>query len=289
MTMPSSAGKVCVMCGEDVAARPRTKDPRGRYFCEPCYASAVARKQSPPALARPPLPKAAPMGGIALEADDEGDRHRRVLEGLLGDAPASPAAMNLICPSCRMSIPAGGFLCTNCGHNLQTGAAAAHTTVRVTRPSGGVWPGVVGGISMLFGGVGTLLYCFNLVSVLSSGSQGARLIGGLGGAGLTISLSLWLLVAGLNIVRKQSAGVSQIKRWAIAKLVLCVVCVAPVAILAATTLSSASSEMPEELRGMGSALTAYLLLIVGWLMFWPIFVLAWFSRAAIQNDVDRWD
>jgi len=29
--------KVCVICGEDVANRPRTKDQQGRYYCNPCW------------------------------------------------------------------------------------------------------------------------------------------------------------------------------------------------------------------------------------------------------------
>lgn len=32
-------GKKCVICGVDCAGRPRVKDPRGRYFCRPCYDS----------------------------------------------------------------------------------------------------------------------------------------------------------------------------------------------------------------------------------------------------------
>ncbi len=32
--------KICVICGEDCSGRPRTKDPRGHYYCLPCYEQA---------------------------------------------------------------------------------------------------------------------------------------------------------------------------------------------------------------------------------------------------------
>ena len=41
--------KVCVLCKEDVARKPRHKDARGRYFCEPCFQRAkehAAKKKS---------------------------------------------------------------------------------------------------------------------------------------------------------------------------------------------------------------------------------------------------
>jgi hypothetical protein len=281
------AGKICVSCGEDVAGKPRTKDARGRYYCQPCYqklAQKHARRESMP------MPKAPPAArpGLLDLPDDVAAPDAHVLQDLIGDVPAA-APMAMVCPGCRLSIPSGSVLCTHCGYNLQTGTAIGQTHVQHAKPSGAVWRGAIGGISLVLGACGAVLYGINLVRVLNSGAEGTRLIGGIGGAGLTISLSLWLLVAGLNIVRKQATGVAQIKRWAIVKLALCVVCFAPAMLLAAAALSRSDTRLPEELQGLGSALTAYLLLLVAWLMFWPIFVLAWFSRAAVKSDVDGWN
>ena len=44
--MPVAVQKVCAVCGKDVSGEKRTKDARGRYFCQPCYSSAAARTAS---------------------------------------------------------------------------------------------------------------------------------------------------------------------------------------------------------------------------------------------------
>ncbi len=31
-----------------------------------------------------------------------------------------------------------------------------------------------------------------------------------------------------------------------------------------------------------------LLLVFGWFLFWPIFVLVWFARGAVQDEVASW-
>src|SRR5687767_12971999 len=37
----ASSPKMCVACGVDVAGKKRTKDPRGNYFCQPCWDAKV--------------------------------------------------------------------------------------------------------------------------------------------------------------------------------------------------------------------------------------------------------
>jgi hypothetical protein len=44
----SAIAKVCVMCGQDVAGRPRTKDQAGRYYCNPCWSSAISKAPGKP-------------------------------------------------------------------------------------------------------------------------------------------------------------------------------------------------------------------------------------------------
>src|SRR5436305_3394847 len=51
--------KICSVCGENVAGRPRTKDPAGNYYCRPCYEEkARAREQ----LAQSRIGAAVPAG-----------------------------------------------------------------------------------------------------------------------------------------------------------------------------------------------------------------------------------
>ena len=52
--------KICGLCGQDCANRPRTKDKRGRYFCSACYDRAIARKRQQRGLA-PPSPPPPPL------------------------------------------------------------------------------------------------------------------------------------------------------------------------------------------------------------------------------------
>lgn len=43
---PGGVQKLCVVCGQDVAGKPRTKDPKGRYYCQPCYDALMGRDTS---------------------------------------------------------------------------------------------------------------------------------------------------------------------------------------------------------------------------------------------------
>ena len=56
MSTHNSTTKTCAVCGQDVSAKPRTKDRNGRYFCTPCYEKVLARKHAKRAAAK--MPKA---------------------------------------------------------------------------------------------------------------------------------------------------------------------------------------------------------------------------------------
>jgi hypothetical protein len=46
--------KVCVACGMDVSSLTRTRDPRGDYYCQPCWESALRTKRAVTARQREP-------------------------------------------------------------------------------------------------------------------------------------------------------------------------------------------------------------------------------------------
>jgi hypothetical protein len=48
--------KTCVICGEDCAGRPRTKDVHGRYYCMPCYEQAKGRLEQKRSSSNPDTP-----------------------------------------------------------------------------------------------------------------------------------------------------------------------------------------------------------------------------------------
>ncbi len=120
--------KICVICGEDCSRRPRTKDPKGRYYCNACYEAARAGASGAAAKSGP---VDSPDDVFALGKDDN-----MALDMLEEIAPAQPAAAAdgpavLPCPGCGVATPAGTVLCTSCGYNLQTGRSAKVKTRHV--------------------------------------------------------------------------------------------------------------------------------------------------------------
>jgi hypothetical protein len=140
------ATKFCVMCKVDLTCKPRTRDKNGKYFCTPCYQKALAAKHE--RLARE---------GNAQTGS--GTHHASVLDidvlALAPDESTADVLDNLAsamaapipqprshgrpggaggnqkqaggrdpreCPVCGHVIPVGAVLCTDCGHNLGSGA-----------------------------------------------------------------------------------------------------------------------------------------------------------------------
>lgn len=90
MTPTNAAAKTCAVCGEDVSAKPRTKDRHGRYYCNACYEQLLARKHAK-RTAKPaskshstPSPKMArtlsDTSGEPLDLADDDDVKRYALE-----------------------------------------------------------------------------------------------------------------------------------------------------------------------------------------------------------------
>src|SRR4051812_34500135 len=114
MSSPAGAsGKVCVACGQDCSARPRTKDAQGRYTCKACADRLAAKRQA----GRP----AAPLAGAADDGPDDGPDDAAIMAALVKDTPASTLTES--CPSCGSGLISGAVVCTICGFNKATGKA----------------------------------------------------------------------------------------------------------------------------------------------------------------------
>ena len=113
-----NALKICVICGEDCAGRPRIKDPKGRYYHRECHEQARERAAARRAAVDPDPPQRVdssdPMG---------------LLDSVLEESAPPPVAAG--CPSCGRALSADDVVCTNCGFNMQSGHA---TQVAVERP-----------------------------------------------------------------------------------------------------------------------------------------------------------
>ena len=211
-------GKNCVICGKDVTQIKRVKDPQGRYYCAPCYDTAMA--QSPAAPAAAPQPDA--------PADDPYE---------LKDAPKAAAAevAKSACSGCKAILPAerlrfvdGAFYCVTCLAKQQNAKstkrkaeakedefAPASSHFMSTLPgifvTAGVsllgsWlilsalifgNGVWGGTSLLFAGIAGILgvvYVVILAAILLGSMLIAdRIFGGLGFG--TVSDVIWKSMA----------------------------------------------------------------------------------------------
>lgn len=113
----AGAGKICIVCGEDCADRPRIKDGRGRYACKAC----AAAKRG---------------GGAAVDqGGDDGliplDEGVGVAGGVASveqlvraaESDAEPMGMRSMdgCPKCGTAVMPEQVLCVSCGTDLRSG------------------------------------------------------------------------------------------------------------------------------------------------------------------------
>lgn len=287
--MPHDQGgrKICVLCGADCAGRPRKKDSRGHYYCRDCHDAAAAS-------ARRRAGEATPVGGLAL------------LNELVpaDDATGNPVDAGfhldgLMCPRCHAPVERDAALCVACGADLRTGGRVAART-RVTDGDDAadtlVWPMIIGVISIVFGGTGLLLNGGNGVLVaLNPGPAGAPngtseyAVGQIAGAAIATLLSLWLLVGGIGLVRRRARAIENLRRWAGAKIIL--LFIAGTCIGIAFGVSGLDGR-PGRAASINDALPLGLGLLIAlfaWQLAWPVFILAWSGRSAVQREVRSWD
>jgi hypothetical protein len=289
--------KICVACGQSCAGQPRIKDPAGNYYHKECHERLQAAREKRQAQAAPPPVKSpepvAPLHPPAPEVPPQA-QPAAIADHDLPDQ-AAPAA----CPGCGEPMLLGAVICTNCGFNAQTGRMVDGADL--PRGDGGgksgpAWPLFIGVVSIAFGGSGILLQALIMVGGLLEGAQvgeaGAFIAGGAIGSLLSIALSVWLLTAGIGIIQhKQTAAVS-IRRWAVVKVVLyatCFTCLSAGILF----LGGMAERINEEVGEDGAAFGTGLLLLVfaaifAWLLFWPVFILIWFGREGIQEQLGRW-
>ncbi len=106
--MPSTT-KVCAVCKQDCSAKPRVKDPAGRYFCKACHATLQSQ------VAKQPQAAVAP----AQQQDQDLDWNTDDLASLQAiDTTESTFAT---CPSCSSPMGRAAIICPGCGFNKTTG------------------------------------------------------------------------------------------------------------------------------------------------------------------------
>ena len=112
------------------------------------------------------------------------------------------------------------------------------------------------------------------------------MVGALGAA----ALSLGLLFCGIGMIRRRRWVVSSIRIWAIVKAVLYGGCLGCLTVaLVAMPSERLGRDMAIDVGGLGAAvIIIVMLLLIAWFLFWPIFILIWFSRDRIKAEVANW-
>lgn len=288
MALPSGTGKICVACGEDCSNKPRTKDAKGRYYCQGCYERAKQRFAADRKASVAAAP--APLG---LDGLVGGSRPSSLLDQLVEALPPPQASDH--CSNCGYANPAGTVICTHCGFNAQTRRIVKPKVIRAPkmRQAGGtIWPVLVGLVSIIFGASGALLNggstLLNVLAAAQTSITAALFNFGLGG--LITCLSLWLLRCGLRILRRDADVVSSIRKWAFVKALVYGSCLG-------FMLAVPNSVLEQWLATMDRAggpdieaatIKSIILLIMLWFLFWPAFVIVWFFIPRIQDDVEQW-
>jgi hypothetical protein len=127
MAAAESAAKICVVCGVDVAGKPRVKDGAGHYMCvgacqEKAVAAAKARAGGGGGAA-PARPVQVPAGKPPAKTSQDGS----LMNDLISASPMLNAAR---CTECGNPMPTGAVLCTRCGFNSQTGKALKTAVIK---------------------------------------------------------------------------------------------------------------------------------------------------------------
>ncbi len=174
------------------------------------------------------------------------------------------------------------------------------------KPSG--WPTAIGAISIVFGSLGLVCYgCGSLNTVLSPWlvgmvpedqrppiAQGLQLFVQIFQMCAATGLSVWLLIAGIGLTRRRPWARSHVIGWSVAKLVLNLLSTAASVAFVGEMVKQFNAQLagPEGtpiFTVTVPMMLAFFAVSVLWFVLWPIFLLIWFSRGAVKDEVAAWE
>lgn len=169
------------------------------------------------------------------------------------------------------------------------------------------WPGIVGTISIVFGSLGLLCYgCNSIMTVASplmqsivppeaqqAQAQGAVLALNIGSYCIGFLLAILLLFSGIGVVQRRRWGRTTSIVWAFLKVALAIIVLALTVILAQDIADQVNQQMQASGQAAPFTMTPELIILfagVGVLfqLIWPVFILIWFNRARIKDEVATW-
>ncbi len=188
----TATAKICTVCGKDLRNQNRTKDPKGRYYCESCYA---ARKNLSAATGgtaggSPPASQDVFTGGLLPMNSSPGSKAPKTAAGpqeirpesgaipQAGETGSASAAGRQTCSVCGQSNAAiplllrdGQLVCLECLHRQSVSRSANRPRVvpvdqRAVDPSAS-WDGRYSEPASGGNGFGLAGFIISLVSVLT--------------------------------------------------------------------------------------------------------------------------
>lgn len=170
------------------------------------------------------------------------------------------------------------------------------------------WPTVIGIIAIVFGAGGILGGVLGMlgpaINRVMINVMPADQVAGIEAqakyqwwaAGLSVLatlIALWLLLGGIGLLKKRPAAAGKIKAWAKVKIAFVLLMVGVQALIQTDVFSATQTQtgggfsMPEGFVLVMVGLTVIFMLL--WGLALPVFMLIWFGRKSIKNDVEKWE
>ena len=192
------------------------------------------------------------------------------------------------------------------GIDEHTPAATPPSEVGEVPPKPPGWPGVIGTISIVFGALGLVCYwCLILQTMMTPimmgmmpedqrppTPQGIQLFVQIFQMCAAAGLSVWLLIAGIGLTRRRPWARSHTVGWSLAKVLLSFISMVAGVAFAGATVDQINSQLS---RGGTPPFTVsiawmFIFIVIGlvWALLWPVFLLIWFSRGSVKDEVAAW-
>ncbi len=169
------------------------------------------------------------------------------------------------------------------------------------------WPTTIGVISIVFGSAGLLCYgCGSANTALTPWlitlmpedqrppSGGILVVVQLFQMCSAFALSVWLLLAGIGLVRRRPWARKQCFGWSVVKILFTVTSTTISILLTSQSVQHINDQMSQGGQTPLFTMTEGIFIIivlaaVVWALIWPVFLLAWFSRESVKQEVAAWE
>ena len=168
------------------------------------------------------------------------------------------------------------------------------------------WPGAIGTISIVFGAMGLVCYaCLSLQTMATPlivgmvpedqrppTPQGIQLFVQIFQLCAAAGLSVWLLIAGIGMTRRRPWARSHTVGWSVAKILLSFISTTMGVVFASATVDQINSQLSKGGTPPFTVSITWVMVFVAialvWALLWPVFLLIWFSRGAVKDEVAAW-